>query len=64
VPLAVPPAEGCRLLSIGMTHLYSLMRTGEFQSFRIGRARRIRTKSIADFVARQIADDRRSRHGD
>jgi excisionase family DNA binding protein len=54
-PLAVAPREGCRLLSIGMTNLYALLRSGELESFRIGRARRISTRSIADYVARRVA---------
>jgi excisionase family DNA binding protein len=55
VPLAVPPREGCRLLSVSPATLYSLLRTGELESFNIGRARRISTQSISDFISRQIA---------
>jgi excisionase family DNA binding protein len=51
----VPPREASRLLSIGESKLYELLRAGELSSFRIGSARRISTKSILDFVERQTA---------
>jgi excisionase family DNA binding protein len=40
-PLAVPPRDACRLLSIGMSRLYDLMRSGELPSYWDGRSRRI-----------------------
>ena len=54
--LAVPSREASRLLSIGESKLYELLRAGELSSFRIGSARRISTKSILDFVERQIVN--------
>jgi excisionase family DNA binding protein len=54
-PLAVSPREASRLLSIGESTLYALLRAGELHSFRIGNARRISTQSIVDYVARQLA---------
>jgi len=69
-PLAVPPLEAARLLSLGMTKIYRLMRAGELVSYRDGRARRITTASIHEHMARRLADDnapssrqRRSRRG-
>ena len=56
-PLAVPPLEAARLLSLGMSHLYELMRTGELVSYRDGRARRITMASIQEHMARQLAAD-------
>src|SRR5262249_58755683 len=55
-PLAVPPREASRLLSIGMSRLYQLMRTGELESYRDGRSRRITMASIQKRMARQLAD--------
>jgi excisionase family DNA binding protein len=55
VPLAVPPREASRLLSIGQSTLYALLRAGELHSFRIGNSRRISVQSIADYMARQLA---------
>jgi excisionase family DNA binding protein len=57
--VAVPPREASRLLSIGESKLYELLRAGELSSFRIGSARRISTKSILDFVERQIVNGTR-----
>jgi len=54
-PLAVSAREACRLLSIGMYHLYALMRSGEIRSFHCGQARRITVASIHDYIARQLA---------
>ena len=54
-PLAVPPQEAARLLSLGIWRIYALMRTGELVSYRDGRARRITMASIHDRMARQIA---------
>jgi len=55
-PLAVPPREAGRLLSVGMSRLYQLMRTGELESYRDGRSRRITMASIQKRIARQLAD--------
>jgi excisionase family DNA binding protein len=54
-PLAVPPQEASRLLSVGMSRLYKLMRTGELESYRDGRSRRITMDSIKKRMARQLA---------
>jgi excisionase family DNA binding protein len=69
-PLAVPPLEAARLLSLGMTKIYRLMRAGELVSYRDGRARRITTASIHEHISRRLAEDnapssrqRRSRRG-
>jgi len=68
-PLAVPPLEAARLLSLGMTKIYRLMRSGELESYKDGRARRITMSSIHEHLARRLADDiapsrqRRSRRG-
>ena len=61
-PLAVPPLEAARLLSLGMTKIYRLMRAGELVSYRDGRARRITTASIHQRMARQIADSAEKWH--
>jgi excisionase family DNA binding protein len=55
-PLAVPPAEAARLLSVGISHLYALLRAGELQSYSDGRVRRVVVASIVDYIARRIAD--------
>jgi excisionase family DNA binding protein len=54
-PLAVAPREACRLLSVSPATLYNLLGAGELENFHIGRARRISTRSIQDFISRQIA---------
>jgi excisionase family DNA binding protein len=60
-PLTVRPAGACQLLDCSHPHLYKLLRTGEIESFRSGRARKILRSSIQDYIARQVARDRASR---
>lgn len=43
---ALAPADAARRLGIGRTKLYELIGSGTLRSFRIGRARRIRTEDI------------------
>jgi Helix-turn-helix domain len=54
-PLAVTPKEAAHMLSIRMSLVYKLMRSGELHSFPCGGARRILLTSIADYVGRQLA---------
>jgi excisionase family DNA binding protein len=54
-PLAVSPRVASRLLSLGNTRLYQLIRSGELASYVDGqRARRITMASIKKYVARQL----------
>jgi excisionase family DNA binding protein len=55
-PLVVRPREACKMLSIGRTRLYELLRDGEIESYRHGRSRRIPIASIRRFIGRQIED--------
>jgi excisionase family DNA binding protein len=56
-PLAVSPREAARLLGLGLSHLYNLMRTNELKSFMAGRSRRIVMASLHDYIARRLADN-------
>jgi excisionase family DNA binding protein len=54
-PLAVSPRVASRLLSLGNTRIYELIRDGELESYIDGRrARRITTASIKHYIARQL----------
>jgi len=54
-PLAVTPRQACILLNIGNTRLYELIGSGELESYREGRARRITMRSIRNRIARLLA---------
>src|SRR5262249_4315805 len=54
-PLAVTPRQACMLLQIGNTRLYQLIGTGELETYREGRARRITMQSIRNRVAGLLA---------
>jgi excisionase family DNA binding protein len=60
-PLTIRPAGACQLLDCSHPHLYKLLRDGEIESFRSGRARKILRSSIQDYIARQVARDQASR---
>ncbi|MEU0793789.1 helix-turn-helix domain-containing protein [Amycolatopsis sp. NPDC005961] len=62
-PRPLPPRvlltveEAGERLGIGRTTAYSLVRSGELESVRIGRLRRISVSAINEFAARLIAGD-------
>jgi hypothetical protein len=51
------------LLSVGNTHLYELISTGELDSYLEGRARRITVESIQRRIARLVAENAAARLG-
>lgn len=62
-PLVVTPREACRLLSVCLSRLYVMLRSGELDSFYCGRARRIPLRAIEEYIARQLADTTPRRRG-
>jgi excisionase family DNA binding protein len=50
-PLLVTPKEGQRLLSLGQTKLYGLIKSGKLEIVKIGRATRIKRASLDALVA-------------
>ena len=50
-PLLFRPEEAAERLSVGRTMLFELIRSGRLRSVKIGGARRISPKALADFVA-------------
>lgn len=50
--LLLTPTEAAELLGVGRTTIYELMNSGDIESVRIGRARRIPSAALLDFVAR------------
>jgi excisionase family DNA binding protein len=54
-PLAVSPRQACRLLDIGITHLYQLIANRELDTYREGRSRKITMESIRSRQARLIS---------
>ena len=56
--IAYRPSEALQVLPIGRSALYELLRTGEVESFRVGRARFIPRQSLLDFMARQLTEER------
>ena len=56
-PLAVSPRVASRLLSLGNTRLYQLIRDGEIDSYVDGeRARRVTMASIKNYIKRRLRE--------
>lgn len=47
--------EAGALLGLGRSLIYDLIATGEINSLKIGRARRIPTAALDEFIARRLA---------
>ncbi|MFC4054655.1 helix-turn-helix domain-containing protein [Actinomadura syzygii] len=55
-PLAYRAEEVPQAFPIGRTALFKLLRTGEIESFKVGRARFVPRQALVDFMARQLAE--------
>ena len=58
VPLVVKPKVAWQMLACSNTHGYELLATGELESFRDGRSRKITVESIHRHIARRLAAER------
>ena len=56
-PLAVSAKEAARLLSVSVSKLYELLRTGELDSYADGCSRRVTMASIVGYIERRLADN-------
>jgi excisionase family DNA binding protein len=52
--LVVSPKTACAMLGVGVTKLYELIDTGELESYKDGKMRRITVASIKARVARKL----------
>ena len=57
-PLLLRPTEAAAQLSISRSLLYELLRDGTIPAVRIGRATRIPTAALEDFVASRVEGGR------
>jgi hypothetical protein len=55
-PLAVAPNVAFGLIGVGITKGYELIGSGELESYRIGRARRVTMASIHALIAKKLAE--------
>lgn len=46
------PEEAAQLLGIGRTKMFELIAEGQIETVQIGRARRVPTQALEDYVAR------------
>lgn len=52
---ALDVEEAMKLLGIGRTALYDLIKSGQLRTFKIGRLRKVRASAIDDFMRRREA---------
>lgn len=57
-PIGLSVERVAALLDCGTRFVWDLVRTGEVESFRLGRARRVTYTSVTDYVARLVAEER------
>jgi excisionase family DNA binding protein len=55
VPIVASPNQTMKVLMVSREKLYSLINTGELESYTEGRSRRITVKSIGAYVERRLA---------
>lgn len=55
-PIAIPPKDAFAAIGVGITKGYELINAGELTAFKVGRATRITTASLKDYVAKRIAE--------
>ncbi len=53
-PLLVRPREAGRMLRVGNTRGYQLLKAGEIETFKDGRSRKITVASIRAYIARKL----------
>jgi hypothetical protein len=55
-PLAVPVRKGARLMGIGLSKAYELMKAGELETFTVGRSRLITPQAMQNFINKRQAE--------
>jgi len=53
--LGVPFKQGCKIIGVGPTRGYELVNSGEIESYRDGKSRKLVFASLKAYVERQIA---------
>lgn len=56
--IAVRPKVGFAMIGVGTTKGYELINSGELEVFKIGRATRITTASLAAYVSRCLSEQK------
>jgi excisionase family DNA binding protein len=62
-PLLYTPEEAAERLRIARHRIFDLLRTGEIESIKLGRSRRIPAVALIEFVERQRAEARQATAG-
>lgn len=56
-PRFLRPEDVARILNIGRTSAYALLRSGELRSIQVGRLRRVPVEALQDFVDQKLQSD-------
>lgn len=55
-PLLLTVNEVCSRLHLGRCTVYNLIASGKLRSFKVGKARRIPSEALAEYIARELGD--------
>ncbi len=58
VPLLLTPEEAARMLGCGRTYVYGLIASGELESVKVGRLRRVPLAAVQAYVEQVRAEHR------
>ena len=58
-PISVGVDDAARLIGVARSMFYEMIANGEIQTFKIGRRRLVRVKTLEAFVKRQAQDNSR-----
>ncbi|WP_371917671.1 helix-turn-helix domain-containing protein [Pseudomonas gelidaquae] len=58
-PISVGIEEAARLIGVARSMLYEMIKKGEIQTFKLGRRRLVRVKTLEAFVKRQAQENSR-----
>jgi len=58
-PIYVGVEEAARLIGVARSMLYEMIARGDIQTFKLGRRRLVRVKTLEAFVKRQAQENRR-----
>lgn len=54
--LAIPLTEGAKMIGVGLSYCYELMKMGKLKTFKVGRRRLVTRQSLQSFIDAQQAE--------
>lgn len=54
--LAIPLTEGAKMIGVGLSYCYELMKEGKLKTFRVGRRRMVTRQALQSYIDAQQAE--------